>query len=209
MLSWLLYLLVCTIVTILIVVLMERFILLKIPKKERIRIPFLHKIGICIFNYLLIGMLSVTGIPSVLGIRWDRQGGLNLIPFSDIAGSSFQYIQNIILFVPFGFLFPLLWKSCESVKKVILTGFLFSAAIELSQLFNYRATDVDDLIMNTLGTAVGYCLFRIIKMILSKKIIYVRVGTTLFLKNEGYLCIGIAWFYMIFLDPFISQRFYY
>lgn len=35
---------------------------------------------------------------------------------------------------------------------------LTSLTIEIVQLFSYRATDVDDLIMNTLGTFLGYSI---------------------------------------------------
>ena len=42
---------------------------------------------------------------------------------------------------------------------MLLYGFCFSLLIEISQLCNHRRTDVDDLIMNTLGTILGYLLF--------------------------------------------------
>lgn len=44
----------------------------------------------------------------------------------------------------------------------IRTGFCFSLLIETDQLFNRRATDIDDLIMNTLGTALGFLIYRLL-----------------------------------------------
>lgn len=44
-----------------------------------------------------------------------------------------------------------------------MLGFGLSLTIELAQLFTqYRATDVDDLITNTVGTLLGYLCFRLI-----------------------------------------------
>ena len=62
------------------------------------------------------------------------------------------------MFLPFGFLLPVLWQSCRSWKTTTLAGFATSALIELLQLFCFRATDVDDLLMNTLGAFLGYLL---------------------------------------------------
>ena len=68
-----------------------------------------------------------------------------------------NFIGNITIFMPIGFFIPLLWDI--SNKKVILTGFLSSLFIELSQLFLIRGTDVDDLILNILGTILGLLVY--------------------------------------------------
>lgn len=68
-----------------------------------------------------------------------------------------NFIGNITIFMPIGFFIPLLWDI--SNKKVILIGFLSSLFIELSQLFLIRGTDVDDLILNTLGTILGLLVY--------------------------------------------------
>ena len=75
------------------------------------------------------------------------------------------YILNIIMFMPLGFLLPLIWKNFRNAKKVVLMGFLMSLAIEICQLFNLRATDIDDLMMNTLGALVGYCCWKVFSLI--------------------------------------------
>ena len=66
--------------------------------------------------------------------------------------------MNAVMFLPFGFLLPVLWKSCRSWKATALAGFATSALIEDMQLYCFRATDVDDLLMNTLGALLGYLL---------------------------------------------------
>lgn len=54
-------------------------------------------------------------------------------------------------------LLVIMWKRFESFFLTLSTGFLFSVIIEVSQLFTlYRQTDVNDLIMNTLGVFLGW-----------------------------------------------------
>lgn len=94
---------------------------------------------------------------------------INLIPFDAASGGIFEHIANIIMFMPLGFLLPLIWKKFKSSKKVVGAGFLFSLAIELSQLLNIRDTDINDLIMNTLGAFLGFLLLGLCKKVVKSK----------------------------------------
>lgn len=68
-------------------------------------------------------------------------------------------LLNIAMFVPLGFLLPLLWKPCRKGYVAIPSGFAFSLFIELIQLLTRRGVcDVDDLFCNTLGAVIGYFL---------------------------------------------------
>ncbi|MEC1625851.1 VanZ family protein [Bacillus mojavensis] len=76
---------------------------------------------------------------------------------------------NLILLLPVGLLFPLLFDKLRNLKRILLTGFFISLFIELTQLSismylgnSYRSFDVDDLILNTSGAALGYGLFCIL-----------------------------------------------
>lgn len=53
-------------------------------------------------------------------------------------------------------------------KKVLMIGFCSSLFIETSQLFLRRGTDVDDLILNTLGVYLGLVLYKLLKKKLEK-----------------------------------------
>ncbi|QQK08987.1 VanZ family protein [Miniphocaeibacter halophilus] len=75
-------------------------------------------------------------------------------------GSIVGHSLNIVMFIPFGFLLPYLWKKTNNLMAVTIYSFFFSLVIELSQLLNVRATDVDDLLMNTLGGIVGFIIFK-------------------------------------------------
>ena len=101
---------------------------------------------------------------------------MNLLPFDDyIMGRGDtvrQILLNIIMMMPFGFLFPILKE--RTLLSCTLWTFLFSLSIELIQPLNMeaRSSDVTDLITNTIGGIIGYILYRlfkpIIKIILKK-----------------------------------------
>ena len=71
-----------------------------------------------------------------------------------------NFLGNIILFMPFGFIIPLLWNV--SNKKVIVIGTCISFFIEIIQLLLARGTDVDDLILNTSGVILGLLLYKLL-----------------------------------------------
>ena len=113
---------------------------------------------ISLFTLYLCKMFDVVGIPAAQYIRWDP--AVNLIPFGDEKNFRFflQLGLNAAMFMPFGFMLPLLWSKCRRWYRTTLVGFFTSLTIETVQMFCSRATDVDDLMMNTLGACLGYVL---------------------------------------------------
>ncbi len=66
---------------------------------------------------------------------------------------------NILMFVPFGFLLPLLNKVFYKPYVTLMLSFLFTIGIEITQLIiKVGAYDVDDIFNNFLGSIIGYCL---------------------------------------------------
>lgn len=111
-----------------------------------------------LFHYTSAGTLH-----DILFYGWHlNPDRINLIPFSDTDALLVFNILNIVLFVPLGVLAPLLFREKTPLWKIALLGFVVSLTVELSQLVNLRATDVDDLIMNTLGALIGYGIYRIV-----------------------------------------------
>ena len=109
----------------------------------------------------LNAMYIVIGVPGVQYIRWDPT--LNLIPFQDFSPSNILgMVLNAIMFAPLGFLLPAYFERYRHWGRTLAAGFLTSLTVELIQLFTFRATDVDDLIMNALGTVVGFLLAKLI-----------------------------------------------
>ncbi|WP_057911404.1 VanZ family protein [Peribacillus muralis] len=131
-------------------------------------------IGITIFPFPVQKYLIETMIEDQLGLKH------NFIPFKifyeamSYGSLSFgitillkQVVGNIILFIPMGFVLPIIFVNIQNIKKVILIGFLSSLSIELFQGlagfwigYNYRAVDIDDLIFNVLGTVVGFLIWK-------------------------------------------------
>ena len=66
-----------------------------------------------------------------------------------------QNINNILFFIPFGFLFPM-----KKWWKVLLTAMFFSIAIEVAQyVFALGLCELDDVISNTMGAMIGFWLW--------------------------------------------------
>ncbi len=90
---------------------------------------------------------------------------LNLIPLITLTPKDLKIrLLNILLMMPFGFGLPFITNL--RFKKVVVIGAFFSIAIELLQLITgllakmtFRIADINDVICNTLGVAVGYILF--------------------------------------------------
>ena len=142
------------------------------PQRTKVRISV---VSLLFYYYLAVMLTHIVGIPTLSEfMRLSRLGesffhpNLNLIPFSD--GVSLSFLLNIALFVPLGFLCPLLSKRYQSLKNILLLGGGLSVAIELVQLFTlYRATDVDDLITNLAGALLGYACFWVMRKLVTRK----------------------------------------
>lgn len=69
-------------------------------------------------------------------------------------------VGNVLAFVPFGFILPIIGKRLRSMWKVTALGFLMSLSVEFLQLMlKVGCCDVDDVLLNTLGALLGYILF--------------------------------------------------
>lgn len=78
-------------------------------------------------------------------------------------------IGNIAMFIPIGMVWPAAFRQLDTHKKVIAAGVGFSLLIEIVQLPLYRrVTDVDDLILNSLGYLIGYGMYLLVKKLKNK-----------------------------------------
>ena len=171
-------------------------------KKSSGKIKWQHYLfGYFLILYLIISLKDIVGFPTLSDLERKVMLGvpifdpvLNFIPLS--SGIEISTILNIIFFMPFGFLLPTLWNKFRKFIPTVFAGFIFSLIIEVGQLFTIRATDVDDLIMNTLGTILGFILFKILSIIfkkLSNKTMVEEYNKKdSIIKYGPYLYIGIA-----------------
>ena len=101
---------------------------------------------------------------------------MNLVPLREIRrfldnrqtlGSWAVFLNvygNVLLFVPFGAILPVLHRRFRKFPVTVACGFLFSAAVEAIQFATRRGScDVDDVLLNTLGCAAGYLIFYLLR----------------------------------------------
>lgn len=67
---------------------------------------------------------------------------------------------------PVGIFLPLLYKKYHHMKTVALTGFLFSLAVEIVQMFGWGSSDINDLMTNTAGACIGFLVYCLLSRIL-------------------------------------------
>lgn len=151
-----------------------RVIRIRIMKRKSISPSPWHEAGAIVFLLFLVGLASLTVLSEIgnfAGINFRR---INVIPFKVISETYravfvdrridyfiINFLGNIVMFMPIGFFLPLLWRV--TFKRTLLIGFSISLLIELCQLFLARGSDIDDLWINTLGTAAGYAVFILLK----------------------------------------------
>ena len=100
--------------------------------------------------------------------RGDVSGvhGVNVTLFKELTryqiGSRLFYrniVGNIIMFIPFGF-FTSYYLKLDKKRVIFYLALIVSVVIELIQLKIGRAFDIDDIILNMVGSFVGYFLYR-------------------------------------------------
>ncbi len=92
-------------------------------------------------------------------------------------------IENVLLFVPFGILYPFAMTSAgragDDIRSygriasrfTVLLGFIISVGIETVQLITKRGyCQLDDVVMNTLGSLVGYVIFLVIDRVFRRNV---------------------------------------
>jgi len=111
-------------------------------------------------------------------------------------------ILNILMFVPFGILLPLLSDKFKRLWKIVCIGFAASVLIESVQFMTGRGqASTDDVITNTLGALIGYGLIMAWQNIKNKT-------ERSPLKIIGYLsplCISVLVFISIFMVYHVQE----
>lgn len=146
---------------------------LRLKKKKSL----VYLVSFTLFSIYLFKVLDYTLIQyqSLLLLRYftpnlrlhgvEAGKTLNLIPLITLTPQDLKTsLLNILLFVPFGFGLPFI--ANVRMKTVVALGALLSILIEVLQLvtglmakITFRIADINDVIFNTIGVAIGYMLF--------------------------------------------------
>ena len=94
---------------------------------------------------------------------------VNLFDYDNKRDLLLNIIGNVAMFIPSGIVLPIIYRRLDTFVKVLLAGGGISLCIEIIQLpFSVRATDIDDLILNTAGVIMGYGIYALIRYIKKK-----------------------------------------
>lgn len=163
-----------------------RFILFKRNKqiniiRESILFIFL------IYFLILLGMTVFKGFSIEFYNQFDSYmykregifGIINVVPFKEtietlssgevpIKMPLRNIFGNILIFMPLGFIIPILFNKYNDIYKIIKLGIVSSLSIEIVQLFvGYNICDIDDVVFNTTGAILGFLCYRILNKIKS------------------------------------------
>lgn len=101
----------------------------------------------------------------------NASSGINLIPFQEmtrysIGSKAFFYnvIGNIVLFVPFGY-FVSDYLKAKKIPHILIVSIIISLTVELIQFKIGRAFDIDDIILNVIGSILGFMVYISIRAI--------------------------------------------
>ena len=161
-------------------------------KKTKKQVKVFNEILLTIFILYIIGLASQTIVPYWnMGIYSDTGkfyfnigltnsiSEINLIPFKTLyeylfvnntsvsswsSVSILNIFANMLLFLPLGLLTPLIWEKYDSFYKILTLGLISTCLIEFIQIFIGRSTDIDDVILNTIGIIIGYTMFKLFKI---------------------------------------------
>lgn len=129
-------------------------------KSNNERLVFYKEFGsllFIIYVFLLYELLTRTELNSV--------SGYNLVPFTEIfrykIGSEsfyFNVIGNIALFIPFGYFISTYIKP-NRILPILIVSVISSATVEFVQFMIGRSFDVDDILLNAVGSIIGFLFY--------------------------------------------------
>lgn len=141
------------------------------------------------YGLLMLYLLFIRGRHAVDGVPYLDQvrENYNLMPFHTIGNywhiltnkayylakwGYEQYLQqvqvgvvnlvgNVVMFIPLGYFIPRVGKKCRRFFRCMLLVAVLILAVELLQLVTLLGScDIDDLLLNILGAAMGYILWK-------------------------------------------------
>ncbi len=89
---------------------------------------------------------------------------VHLFDYGNVRDIIWNVAGNAAMFIPSGIILPVVYRKLDTFWKVIAVGAGIALCIEILQLpFASRASDIDDIILNTLGVAIGYGVYTVFK----------------------------------------------
>lgn len=112
-----------------------------------------------VYGYMVLGIAFLCRKPI-----FGRQ--LSLIPFSTPVGNArllAYQVENILMFIPYGMIIPVLSTYCKKWYWCLLGGIFSSISIEVLQYMTMRGkAQIDDVLLNAAGTMIGWCIIKLL-----------------------------------------------
>ena len=164
-----------------------------IQEKSKIRNFWLKALFI-IYCLLLITILFLNneyrmgGFQNISTFSREHFETSNIIPFATIIGYVsgmvsndintgiviINLVTNLLLFAPMGFFIPMLFQDkIKNTKQFLIIIIILTFLVEIIQFITYRgSTDIDDIILNTIGASIVYILMKtkVVEKLLEKAI---------------------------------------
>ncbi len=76
---------------------------------------------------------------------------------------------NVLMFIPLGFFPPFIWKVFRRfIPDMVLCAAVIIAVELMQYVTDLGYADIDDLILNIFGAAMGWCIFAVLKKVLNR-----------------------------------------
>lgn len=174
-----------------------RMITLIKRRKKGIKFNFKHEVSTNLFVIYLFFLVGITILPIYIGgiqphiqnLSFVERCNLNIVPFINyfnnvvfyegfIRGVIRNVAGNLVLLIPFILYLCFKNEKFRSLKSSMIIAFFISLSIEFIQLLmnilgcsDLRIVDIEDLILNTLGGAVAWCMFKVVNRLKIKSTI--------------------------------------
>ncbi len=128
--------------------------------------PFLRHLAIFALLGTALSLLYATLLAGGLQLPPSYRL-INLVPFAWVKETysmgprrmAEQLILNVFMGVPMGLLLPVVFPRFRRWFKTVISVAALIVVVETIQYFIGRSADIDDIIMNTLGSGLGYGLY--------------------------------------------------
>ena len=146
----------------------------KFPWKRELELLFVYICIVVVVRFTFFPFSKVNGAVQPLNFApaqvWPFRVNftplVHLLDYPVFREAMINVIGNTAMFIPLGIVWPAVLRKLDTHGKAIAAGVLTSLAIEIAQLpFFERASDIDDLLLNSLGYLLGYGIFLLFQKI--------------------------------------------
>ena len=184
-----------------VVLVMMRFTYLKVNHEKFIFYKEFMNLLFIFYAMLLFQLLTDTEL--------NKTSGINIIPFVEIMrykigtpNFSLNVIGNILIFLPFGY-FVSNYVKASKISHILFISVITSFTVELVQHYIGRSFDIDDIILNVIGSVLGFFLYISLNAIAKhlprffRSELFYNIICLIFLILFGFYfskIIGLGWF---------------